>query len=406
PAFILSSSRITNAVKGKIDTAKGSLMLRKTMLVVQFTLAIIVFISALTVSRQVSYIFSKDVGYDKNQVLVITAFPKQWDSVGTSRMINIKNAMLQLPQVKSASLSFEIPDRKPPNSTDMQPVNRDGITVLISSCGTDENYASTFGLKVLSGSCFTPSGSFIPNQIVLNESAVKALGLTVQSAVNRQIKIPSSPGITLTVAGVVKDYNYSSLQDHIAPIAFFNVRDANAYRYLSLKLNTSNIDEAVTVIKNKWKELSPGAPFEYTFMDEKFQSLYQSETQLKKAADIATALNLFIIFLGIFGVVSLTLIKRTKEIAVRKVLGADVWNVILLFTKDYTWLILIANIIAWPVAYFITNKWLQDYAYRVNQAVSPYFIVCVFVFVTAFVLIAIQCIKAGLANPVKSLRTE
>jgi hypothetical protein len=354
PAFVLSSSRVINAVKGKIDTAKGGLTLRKSMLVVQFTLAIIVFISALTVSRQVSYIFSKDIGYNKDQVLVITAFPKQWDTAGTNRMMGIKNALLQLPAVENASLSFEIPDRKPPNSIDMQPMNGDGRTVLIASCGTDENYAATFGLKVLSGRCFAAPGEYIPKQIVLNESAVKALGLAVQSAINKQVKIPSLPGTTLTIAGVVKDYNYSSLQAHIEPIAFFNVRDALAYRYLSLKLSTADIAETLTLIKNKWKELSPGAPFEYEFMDEKFQALYRSEMQLKTAANIATVLNLVIIFLGIFGVVTFTLIKRTKEIAVRKVLGAGVANIIILFTKDYAWLILIANLIACPVTYMIT----------------------------------------------------
>src|SRR6476659_9428855 len=135
------------------------------MLTVQFTLAIVVFICALTVSRQVSYVFSKDIGYSKEQLLVISAFPKQWDPVGVARMINIKKALLQLPSVKDESLSFEIPDRKPPSSIDMQPVNGDGRTVLITSCGADENYAATFGLKVLSGSCFAQSG-FIPNQIV------------------------------------------------------------------------------------------------------------------------------------------------------------------------------------------------------------------------------------------------
>jgi putative ABC transport system permease protein len=406
PAFVLSSSHMTNAVKGKIDTAKGGLTLRKSMLVVQFTLATIVFICALTISKQVSYIFSKDIGYSKDQVFVITAFPKQWDSAGINKMIGIKNALLQLPAVKSASLSFEITGRKPPNSIDMQPVNSDGRTVLIASCGTDENYAATFGLKVLSGSCFTQSGEYISSQIVLNESAAKALGFTAQSALNKQIKIPSSPGTTLTVAGVVKDYNYSSLQEHITPIAFFNVKDWLAYRYLSLKLNTASIAETIALLKNKWKELSPNTPFEYTFMDEKFKSLYQSELQLKTAADIATVLNFFIIFLGIFGVVTFTLIKRTKEIALRKVLGAGIWNIIILFTKDYAWLILIANLIACPVTYVITNKWLQGYAYRVNQTILPYLTVCTLVFVTAFVMIAVQSIKAAIANPVKSLRTE
>ena len=405
PAFVMSSSRVINAVKGKIDSAKGGLFLRKTMLTVQFTLAIIVFICALTVSRQVSYVFSKDIGYNKEQVLVISAFPKQWDSVGVNRMINIKNALLQLPSVKDASVSFEIPDRKPPSSIDMQPVNGDGRTVLITSCGADENYAATFGLKVLSGSCFAQSGGFIPNQIVLNESAVKALGLTVNSAINRQIKVPSS-GTILTIAGVIGDFNYSSLQDKVEPLAFFHVKDATAYRYLSLKLSSGNIVETVANVRNKWREMSPGTPFEYSFMDEKFQSLYRSELQLKKAANIATVLNLIIVFLGIFGVVAFTLTKRTKEIAVRKVLGANVRIIIALFIRDYAILILLANMIAWPLTYIITNKWLQSYAYRVNQDIVPYLFVCLFIFITAFSMIAIQCFKAGAANPVKSLRTE
>jgi putative ABC transport system permease protein len=405
PAFVMSSSKVINAVKGKIDSAKGGLFLRKTMLTVQFTLAIIVFICALTVSRQVSYVFSKDIGYNKEQLLVISAFPKRWDTVGVNRMINIKNALMQVPSVKDASLSFEIPDRKPPGSIDMQPVSGDGRTVIITSCGVDENYASTFGLKVLSGSCFAQSGSFIPNQIVLNESAIQALGLTVSSAVNRQIKVPSS-GTILTVAGVINDFNYSSLQNQVEPLAFFHVKDATAYRYLSLKLSTTNIVQTVAYIRDKWSEMSPGTPFEYTFMDEKFQSLYKSELQLKKAANIATILNLVIVFLGIFGVVAFTLTKRTKEIAVRKVLGADVRNIIILFIRDYAVLILLANLIAWPLTYIITNKWLQGYAYRVNQDIVPYLFVCFLIFITAFSMIAIQCFKAGAANPVKSLRTE
>ncbi|MGC4038988.1 MAG: ABC transporter permease [Chitinophagaceae bacterium] len=406
PAFILSSSKLINAVKGKIDTAKGGLGLRKIMLTVQFTLAIMVFICTLTVSKQVRYVFKKDIGYEKEQLMVITAFPKQWDSVGISRMIDVRKGLQQLPAVKNATVSFEIPDRKPPSSIDMQLMNGDGKTVLITSCGADENYASTFGLKVLSGSCFAQSGAFVPNQIVLNESAAKVLGLTPQSAINRQVSIPSSPGTTLTISGVVKDFNYSSLQDHIEPIAFFHVKDAQAYRYLSVKINSPNIGEAINSIRNKWKELLPNSPFEYNFMDEKFQALYQSELQLKKATSIATILNLVIVFLGIFGVVTFTLMKRTKEIAVRKVLGADIKSIIILFSKDYAWLMLIANIIAWPVTYFLTSKWLEGFAYRIDQNIVPYLVVCVCIFVTAFALIAIQCFKASTANPVKSLRTE
>jgi ABC-type lipoprotein release transport system permease subunit len=141
-------------------------------------------------------------------------------------------------------------------------------------------------------------------------------------------------------------------------------------------------------------------------MDEKFQRLYRSELQLKKAANIATILNLIIVFLGIFGVVAFTLTKRTKEIAVRKVLGADVRNIIAIFIRDYALLIFLANMIAWPLTYIITNKWLQSYAYRVDQDIIPYLFVCLFIFITAFSMIAIQCFKAGMASPVKSLRIE
>jgi ABC-type antimicrobial peptide transport system permease subunit len=210
----------------------------------------------------------------------------------------------------------------------------------------------------------------------------------------------------LTVSGVVKDYHYSSLQQKIEPVAFTNVEDALSYRFLTVKLNTLDIPDAINQIKQKWKSLSPNSPFEYTFMDDNFQSLYQSELQLQSAADIATILNLVIVFMGIFGVVAFTLAKRSKEIAVRKVLGAGVKNIILLFIKDYAVLIFIANIIAWPFAYMIVNRWLASYAYRIQQSITPYFFAGIFVFAAAFIFITVQCFKTALANPVKSLRSE
>lgn len=405
PAFILSSSGIINAVKGKLDSAKGGLALRKSMLVVQFALGTVVFICALTVSRQVSYIFSKDIGYRKEGVMVLTAFPKQWDAAGIAKMMAIRTGMAQIPVVKNASLSFEIPDRKPPGSISLQATQGNAKPALITSCAVDENYAATFGLELLSGSFFSRSGGFIPNQLVLNESAAKALGLTVQSAVGAQVTSPSFTTPS-TVAGVIKDYHYSSLQERVEPLAFFHVRDATAYRFLSLKVASPDMKRTTDLIKKRWQELSPDAPFEYTFMEDKFQSLYSAELQLKKAGAIATTLNLLIILLGIFGVVAFTITKRTKEIAVRKVLGANSRNIVLLFLKDYAGLILLANFIAWPVAYQVTNKWLENYAYRIDQSVVLYMAVCLSLFSLAFLLITIQCLKASRSNPVKNLRTE
>jgi ABC-type antimicrobial peptide transport system permease subunit len=406
PAFILSASNVLHAVKGKIDSAKGGLVLRKVLLVVQFTLAIIVFISALNVSKQVSYVFNKDLGYNKDQLMVISAFPKQWDSAGVKKLENIKAGLEQLSFVKDASISFEIPDRKPPNALDLLPVNSNmNQPVFIAGTIADKDYASTFGLHLEAGSFFNQYGANIPGQVVLNESAAKVLGFTDESAIGKQIRWVSA-NMILTVSGVVKDYNYSSLQQKIEPVAFTNVEDALAYRFLTLKLTNTNMANAVDIVKEKWKSLSPGSPFEYTFMDEKFQSLYKSELQLKSANNIAAILNLVIVFMGIFGVVAFTLAKRSKEIAVRKVLGAEVKNIIFLFLKDYAWLILIANIIAWPLAYIITNRWLQSYAYRIQQNWTLYIEAGIFVFAAAFVFITLQCFKTAIANPVKSLRSE
>jgi ABC-type antimicrobial peptide transport system permease subunit len=402
PAFVLSSFNVIPAVKGKMETAKGGLVLRKTLLVVQFAISIVVFICAMNVSRQVSYVFNKDIGYNKDQLIVLTAFPKQWDSVGVMRMEAIRNELAKVPAVSNASLSFEIPERKPPGAVPILPdASKGNQPINIPAVGADEKYAATYGLTVKEGTFFNQS-AFISGEVVLNETAVKALGLT--NPIGKTLSVPNTT--PLTVVGVVKDFNYSSLQQNIEPVAFIHVKDNRSYRFLSLKLHSSDMTRTIAAIREKWRALSPNAPFEYTFMDEKFRSLYAAELKLKKASSLATALTVIIVLLGVFGVVAFTLTKRTKEIAMRKILGADVRNIISLFIKDYAWLILVASIVAWPLAYMITGKWLDNYAYKITQDVQSYLVVTVFTFVTAFLLIAVQCFKVATSNPTKSLRTE
>lgn len=408
PAFILSSSQVIFSVKGKQATVGAGSFLRKSLLIVQFSLTTIVFIGALSVSKQVSYIFNKDLGYNKEQLLVITAFPKQWDTAGVMKMESIKQQLLQLPVVKSATLAFEIPDRKPPALLTLLPVDEKNNQPLnIPTINADEDYAATYEMKMKSGTFFNhDKGNFVPGQIVLNETAAKSLGIDSKSAVGREIRFPPGIGGPVTVAGIVNDYNYSNIQDGIEPLAFMHVKDFLSYRYLTVRLRAENISQAIADIKRKWKEASPNSPFEYFFMDEKFQSLYKAEVQLKKAANVATLLNLLIVLMGVFGVVAFTLNRRNKEIAIRKVLGADAVGIIRLFLKEYGLTILAANIIAWPVAYFIVNNWLQNYNYRIQQDVFSYFLVGILVFCFAFVMIIAQCFKVALTNPVKSLRTE
>ncbi|RYG42378.1 MAG: FtsX-like permease family protein, partial [Chitinophagaceae bacterium] len=240
---------------------------------------------------------------------------------------------------------------------------------------------------------------------VLNESAVKALGFTKDNAVGKTLKM-SSGNVTLTIKGVVKDFNYSSFSQQIAPLAFVHVQDGLGYRYLTMKISGNNTASAVEAIKQRWKEILPNAPFEYFFMDERFQSLYTSELQLKKATGLATYLNLFIVFMGVFGVISFTIVRRNKEIAVRKVLGADIRNILVLFIKEYAGLILVANLIAWPLAFWFTQQWLQQYVYRIQQHVLPFAIAGVSVFVLAVLLISALSMKPATGNPVKNLRSE
>ncbi|OQP42782.1 hypothetical protein A4H97_11500 [Niastella yeongjuensis] len=400
PAFVLSSTNLIQAVKGKIDTAKGGLGLKRALLVVQFSLAVLVFICALNLSKQVSYIFNKDLGYNKEQVLVITAFPKQWDTAGVLKMEAIKENLLQIPQVKSASLTFELPDRKPFGQIILYPPGAGKEKQLVLPIfPTDEDYATTFGLHMKAGTFLSPANG----SLVLNETTIKQLGLTTENAVGQQIQTPVGP---VTIGGVVGDYNFSSLQDKIGPVAFAHVKLAKVYRFLAVKLNTTDLSKTLDDIKKHWHAMTPNAPFDYTFMDEKFATIYRSELQLKTAADVATVLNLIIVLLGILGVVAFTLNKRMKEIAVRKVLGANAGSIIMMFLKEYAWLLIIANVIAWPLAYMATEHILQNFAYRIQQNIVPYLMVLGAVAALAFGLISAHCAKTAVANPIKSLRTE
>lgn len=406
PAFVLSRFNMTNAVKGKMSSAQQGSFLRKSLLTTQFALATIVFIIALNVSRQMNYTFSKDLGYQKEGLMTITAFPKQWDSAGVKKMETIKEGLKQLSVVRNASISFEIPDRKPPNPIEIavSPGNP-AQNIFIGAMGADKEYAATFGIKLLSGAFFTQEGEAPFGDAVLNAAAVKEMGFDNSSVIGRQFAVTGFPA-PITIRGVVADYNYSSLQEKIEPVIFLNYRDLQAFRYITVKLAATDMQQAISQVRDKWQALSPQSPFEYIFIEDKVKSLYRSELQLRSATTLASLLNLVIIFMGVFGVVSFTLTRRTREIGVRKVIGAKVKDIILLFIKDYFWPVALANIIAWPVAYMASAYWLQNYSYRIEQNVFTYLFAAVLLFGIVSVFITLQCMETARRNPVKALRTE
>ena len=282
--------------------------------------------------------------------------------------------------------------------------NYNGLPVSVQTITVDERYASTFGISMMEGRFFRDQISGIyTGEAVINESAMKIFGWS--SAVGKKIKLPDGGG-ELTVVGVIKDFHLSSLHELIKPLLLFNVKDGNPYRFMTVKLQAGNLSKSVEMVRAKWKELSPSAPFDFVFMDDKLQSMYQLEMQLKKAAGIASGLMLLIVLLGIFGVLTLALARRIKEIAVRKVLGAELHNIVSLIIKEFAGLIVIANLIAWPLAYYFTNQWLRQFAYRIIPSISIYLIAGCFVTIIAFALISVQSLKVAMANPVKSLKAE
>jgi len=406
PSFVLSTAKITNAVKGKTDNIKDGVVLKKGLLVFQFTITIVIFITTLNISRQITYFLNKDLGYDKSGILLLNTLPNYaGNGSGLPQLQTFRDELSRISGVKTASLCYEIPNGNYVDNLNLVPEGAtNGQVLSLPYLVTDENYAATFGLQMKDGRFLNHKQNGQPlDEIVINEAAAKALGWT--DAVGKKVKMKMA-GVWLTVVGVVKDFNFFSLRRKIEPLGFVNVSSFQRAQYIPVKFQTSNITSLVENIQNKWKSFFPADPFEYSFMDEKVESLYTTELQVKKAMNIATIMNLIIVFLGIFGVLASTLARRTKEIAVRKVVGANVQTIIWLFIKDYALLIMLANIIAWPLAYWLTGKWLEDYVYRADQNVVPYLLVLVIIFATAFLLIIAQCYKVASANLLKGLRIE
>ncbi|PWV53667.1 ABC transporter permease [Chitinophaga sp. S165] len=402
PAFILTASHLLKVLKGKISVGKGELLFRKGSLVVQFSLAVLVFVCTLYISRQINYFFKKELGYNKEQLLVISSVPRQWDAAGLKRIELVRDEMMRSTGVKIATVSYEVPDGMNGGEVQLIPPGSDGNTpVTVPTLVTDGNYAATFGMKVIAGAFFTDQDN--PSDVVLNESAAKALRL--KEGVGQEVDIANGQG-RLRVKGIVKDFHFNNMQQKIAPMVFFSQNTTMNYRFLSIKLETADIGKAVAGIEKVWKARFPDSPFDYFFMDDKFQAMYTSETRLKQAANVATGLNFVIILLGAAGVVAFSLNRRTKEIGVRKVLGADTHNIIYLFLKEYTSVILIANLIAWPVAWVVADHWLDNYAYRTSMSATPFIIAGVITFSLTYILIALQCFRTASANPTGLLRSE
>jgi putative ABC transport system permease protein len=405
PAFVLSSLKSIDSLKGKLVSIKENVLLRKSLIVFQFVTATVAFIGAIIISKQVNLFLSKNLGYDKDYIFSAQA-PRDWTPRGVQKMENIRNQFATMPELKDVAFSFEIPDGNNSGDAKVYRYGSDSTQALSAQAlTTDENYLNVYKIPLKAGAFFEghrrDSG-----KIIMNEEAILALGFkNASDAIGQQIRVPLDPTV-FTIKGVTSDFHFSSMQQKVAPMVFFNLHFAPIYRYFSFRINPGNISASVAAIRKKWNALMPGVPFEYKFMDDTLTQLYQSEIRLKKASYTATGLALIIVLLGVLGLISLSIQKRTKEIGIRKVLGASVVDIVSLFNKEILPLVLVAGLVACPAAWLLMNGWLNDYAYRIPLTAKP-FVVSIFglAFITA-ILITIQTIKAGTENPVKSLRTE
>lgn len=405
PAFVLSSLKPVESLKGKLSSVTDHVLLRKSLIAFQFSIATIAFIGALIISKQVNLFLHSNLGYNKDYILS-AQLPRNWTREGVDKMEIIRDEFAAMPAVKEVSLSFEIPDGNNSNEIPLYKFGTDSTQAIAADIlENDEKFLSLYQIPLIAGTPFEGHRQD-SLKVILNETAVNGLGWkNAQQAIGQQVKIPGNPQI-FTVMGVTNDFHFGSMQTKISPIIMFNLQYDFIYRYLSFKINPGNIASAVAALQKKWSALMPEAPFEYKFMDDTLANMYKSEIQLKRASYTATILALLIVLLGVVGLISLNIQKRTKEIGIRKVLGSSVAGILSLFIKEFLWVIVIGGVIACPLAYIIIHNWLQNYAYRINITAIPFIISIVSLGLITALLICVQTIKAANANPVKNLRTE
>lgn len=404
PAFVLSLQPSIDSLKGKLKTVKEKLVFRRSLITVQFITAIVVFTGAVIVNRQVSFAFNKNLGYEKEHI-ISADLPRDWSAKGVRHMETVRDQFIGLPEIEDASFGWEIMDGASGGGGNLYRSSQDSTSGIIAiGLQCDEHFASTYKLQTIAGKFLTtPGGNYDSSVIVLNEAAVRALKL--KEPLGEKLKLQGQPQ-ELVVGGVVKDFNFGSVHNAISPLIISHVRSTNFFRFMSFRVKPGNIPATLAAIEKKWATLLPGSPFAYKFMDETLAKLYAAELQMKKAAEAATLIALVIVVLGVLGIVSLSVAKRMKEMGIRKVLGASVMQIVLLFMKEFGWVVLIANCLAWPVSYLLLNNWLTNFAYRIPMNAAPFLIVSVAIAFLIAAVVMLQTIRKAMENPVKNLKTD
>ena len=398
PAFFLSSFNTIRVLKGASMQGSQKKPLRSSLIVFQFFVSTALIIATVIIYQQLHYMQNKKLGYDKDQVL----FLPDARLLGKDQTA-FKQQLLQDNRVVSASISRSIPGGQIMDGTEIYPKNENsnGTEIHASISHVDYDYLHTLGIQILKGRNFSKDFPTDSSGIVINEAAVQQLGWTNENAVGKTIV--RSGQEEFKVVGVVADFNYASLKQKIAPLMMMLGRNFGG---LIIKINTRDVKGFLADLKKQWNSFNPAGPLEYNFLDEKFAALYASEQRTKQIFSAFAVLAIIIASLGLFGLSAFVIEQRAREIGIRKVLGASVQQVLLLVSKEFLLLVGIAFIISVPVTWWAMHEWLKDFAYRINIGTGVFVAAGLAAILIAFFTISFQAIKAAIANPVKSLRTE
>jgi putative ABC transport system permease protein len=405
PAFYLSSFQPVKVLKGKLTNSLSVVSLRKGLVVFQFVISVLLIIASVVIAKQMNFMRSTDLGFAKDQQLVIPLRSNNAKNIYAA----LKNDIRNNPQVEMAGATFYYPGIMNPSDVGLY---MEGKSVreskLVHTNVVDETFLQTLGIQPIAGRLFSEQfPADTANSLVVNESAIKEIGFpNAEKAIGSKVFFDwRGQSYNYTIVGVVKDFHFQDLHVPIAPYAF-SLNNKPFYNYLIVHAKAADVTPVLKSLRTSWNKLNPNEPFEYSFLDEDFQKNYEAERRLSAIVGYFTIIAILISCLGLFGLGAFSAEQRTKEIGIRKVLGASVSGIVTLLSKDFLKLVLAGIVIATPIAWWAMNKWLQDFAYRVNISAWIFIVAGVAALVIALLTVGIQAVRAAVANPVKSLRTE
>jgi putative ABC transport system permease protein len=399
PAFFISAFKPVSVLKGKLKEGAKSSWLRNSLVIFQYSISIILIIGTTVVYKQLNFIQNEKLGFDKEHVIVIK------NPRALSGNINpFKEKLQQYPGVQNVSISHDVPGKGSMNIGFGAEEVKEGLPLNLYCC--DPEFKDVMKLEMAQSRFFPRDYPTDSSAVIINEAALKVLGY--DQPINKKLNDWLDPQGIFHVIGVVKDFHYESMHQKVRPMGLFFLNGTYKWppNYISVRVNPGNISQTVQWIENTWDAFSPKLPLEYSFLDEDYDRLYKSEQQTQQLFMVFSFLAIFIACLGLLGLASFMAQQRTKEIGIRKALGATVNQITVMLSKDFTKWVLLANLAAWPVAYLAMHKWLQDFAYRIEISWWMFVFAGVLAFIIALLTVSFQVVRAARKNPVDSLQYE